>query len=124
MPTIVLHPKGKILSNWGQRTLDDLPVEEDVLTFMKNLRSFYMENHDLMCFGNIVKPLPYETDEVTYVNTLYCRSYTAQEVLSAAYELDGKKTQIFVNYNTEEKTIEVNGNNLTISALSVAKMEI
>lgn len=124
MPTIVLHPQGKILSHWGQRTLDDLPVEKDVLTFIKNLRAFYMENHGLMCFGNMVKPLPYKTGETTYLNSLYARSYTAQEVLTAAYELDGKKMQIFVNYNTEEKTIEVNGNSLKIGGLSVEKIEI
>ena len=121
MPTLVLSPKGCILSKWGQRDIEDIPVEQDVLTFIKNLREFYMQNRESMCYGNMVKPLPYETGTVTYWNTEYGRSYTAEEVLSAAYELDGRKMQIFVNYNTEDKTIDFVGEKITIKALSVAK---
>ena len=124
MPTLVLHPTGKLLSKWGQRDLDDLPVEEDVLAFIKNLREFYMQNLDIMCFGNMIKPLPYKTAEVTYFNTEYGRSYTAQEVLTAAYALDESKIQIFVNYNKEDKTIEVRGKQITVDGLSVAKIEL
>lgn len=124
MPTLVLNPKGFIQSYWGQRDFTDIPVEEDVLTFVKNLRAFYMQNVDFMCFGNMVKPLAYETGTVTYRNDLYGRSYTAEEVVSAAYEFDGKKIQIFVNYNTESKTVVVNGERLTVEGLSVVKIEV
>ena len=123
MPTIVLHPKGKILSFWGQRDLADLPVEEDVITLIKNLRAFYAENKELMCFGNMVKPLPYKTGEITYACD-FGRSYTTEEVLSAAYSLDGVTMQIFVNFNKEDKTIEFQGETLTIKAFSVIKKEI
>ena len=119
MPTIVLNPKGFLQSYWGQRDFTDVPVEEDVLAFMKNLRDFYILNRDIMCFGNMVKPLAYETGTVTYRNDLYGRSYTAEEVLSTAYELDGKKMQIFVNYNTQDKKIIFGGKEIVIKALSV-----
>ncbi len=123
MPTLVLNPKGFIQSYWGQRDFTDIPVEEEVLTFVKNLREFYMQNLDFMCFGNMVKPLAYETGSVTYRNDLYARSYTAKEVVSTAYEFDGKKIQIFVNYNTGAKMVVVNGKRLTVEGLSVAKIE-
>ena len=123
MPTLVLSPKGCLQSYWGQRDLTEVPVEEDVLTFVKNLRDFYMQNRDIMCFGNMVKPLAYETETVTYRNSLYARSYVAEEVLSTAFELDGKRMQIFVNYNKEEKTIQCGGEQITIRGLSVCKRE-
>ena len=124
MPTMVLSPAGCLLSYWGQRDLVDIPVEEDVLAFVKNLREFYMANKEMMACGNMVKPLPYKTGGVTYRNDLYGRSYTAEEVLTAAYELDGKKMQIFVNYNKEEQTVECDGERIVIGALSVYKKEI
>ena len=124
MPTLVLSPKGCIQSYWGQRDLEDLPVEEDVLMFLKNLRDFYMENRDIMCFGNRVKTTRYTTGEITYRNDLYARSYTAEEVLTAAYELDGRKMQIFVNYNKEPKTIECGEKTITLDPFSVVKIEL
>ena len=123
MPTIVLNPKGKILSFWGQRDLSSLPVEEDVLAFMKNLRAFYMDNKELMCCGNMVKPLPYKTGEITFACD-YGRSYTTEEVLTAAYSLDGSTIQIFVNFNKEDKVIEFQGELHTVKAFSVLKKEI
>ena len=122
MPTVVLNPKGFIQSKWGQRDFSDSPVEEDVLSFLGNLRAFYMQNQEIMCFGNMVKRLPYETGLVTYLNREYGRAYEAEEVLSAAYELDGQRIQIFVNYNTQAKTVKFRGEELEIDALSVKKV--
>ena len=113
-----------VQSYWGQRDLTEVPVEEDVLTFIKNLRDFYMQNRDVMCFGNMVKPLPYETGTVTYCNTLYGRSYTTEEVLSTAFELDGKRVQIFVNFNKDEKTVQCAGKQFTVGGLSVIKYDL
>lgn len=123
MPTLILHPKGKLLSKWGQRDLDNLPVEEDVLAFIKNLREFYLENLAFLCYGNMVKPCPYETGEVTY-DCEYGRSYVAEEVLTSAFEYGGQKIQIFVNYHSEDKTISFMGEKITVKALSVCKRSI
>ena len=124
MPTIVLNPKGFMQSYWGQRDFTDVPVEADVLEFIKNLRQFYMENRDVMCYGNMIKPLSYSTGEVTYLNHVFGRSYTTEEVLSTAYELDGNKMQLFVNFNKEEKTVICQGEKITIPALSVYKKQL
>lgn len=124
MPTIVLNPKGFIQAYWGQRDFDDVPVEADVLEFMKNLRQFYMDNRDIMCYGNMIKPLAYETGKITYWNHLYGRSCTTEDVLSTAYELDGNKIQIFVNFNKETKTVVCQGELITIPALSVCKKQL
>ena len=121
MPTLVLNPKGFLQSYWGQRDFSDVPVEEDILAFVKNLRDFYMANKDIMCLGNMIKPLPYKTGEVTYHNHEYGRSYVAEEVLSTAYEYGGEKMQIFVNYNKDAKTVEWKGESITIDGFSVLK---
>ena len=123
MPTLVLNPKGFIQSYWGQRDFSKVPVEEDVLTFMKNLHDFYMENRDVMCYGNMIKPLAYTTGSILY-ECDYGRSYETEEVLSTAFALDGKKIQIFVNFNKEAKTVECNGEKITVEALSVYKKEL
>lgn len=124
MPTLVLSPKGFLQSKWGQRDFTDLPVEEDVLELIKNLREFYMDNREIMCFGNMIKPCAYTCGTVTYRNHEFARSYTDLEVLSTAYELDGEKIQIFVNYNKEAKTVDCGGEIITVPALSVIKKAI
>lgn len=124
MPTLVLSPKGVILSYWGQRDIEDIPNEESVLKFIKNLREFYLENINFLCYGNMVKPLPYKTCEYTYRNDFYGRSYTAEEVLTSAFEYDGKKIQLFINYNEDERTVEFGGKQIAIQGLSVLKVEI
>ena len=123
MPTLVLHPKGIILSKWGQTDTQSVPVEEEVLTFIKNLREFYLSNREIMCFGNMIKPLLYETGTVTYACE-YGRSYTAQEVLSTAYAFGDTKIQIFVNYNKEDKDIIFLGEKITVKAFSVFARKI
>lgn len=123
MPTLVLNPKGFIQSKWGQVDFTALPVEEDVLTFVKNLRTFYLENIDFTCYGNVIKPQPYKTGEITF-DCDYGRSYVAEEVLTAAFENDGQKIQIFVNYHTEDKTIEFMGEEIVVKALSACKRSI
>jgi hypothetical protein len=122
MPTIVLSPIGRIVSYWGQRDFSEnkLPEETDVLAFIKTLRDFYLENKEIMCKGNMVKPLPYTTGEIRYACE-YGRSYVAEEVLSNAFELDGEKMQIFVNHTKEDKQIEWKGMQLIVPALSVIK---
>ena len=124
MPTLVLSPAGCLLSAWGQRDLSEVPVEEDVLAFIKNLRKFYLENKEIMCLGNMIKPLAYKTDEVTYLNTACGRAYTTEQVVSTAYALDGEKMQIFVNFNKEDKTVEWQGETFTVGALSVLKKKL
>ena len=119
MPTMVLCPKGGILHNWGQRDLTDTVDEESLLIFLKNLRAFYMANRELMCYGNMVKPLAYETGEVVYRNELYGRTYTAEQVVSTAFAYGETRMQLFVNYNGEKKTVVWQGETIEIDAYSV-----
>ena len=124
MPTIVLSPRGVLLSYWGQRDLEDLPNEESVLTFIKNAREIYLSNLKFTCYGNMIKPLPYKTGEVSFRNDLYGRSYVTEDVLTSAYEYDGEKIQIFINFNEEDKIIEFRGEKITVKALSSIKLDI
>ena len=45
-------------------------------------------------------------------------------VLTSAYEFEGEKIQLFINFNEEDKTIEFRGEQVTVKALSVIKFEI
>lgn len=121
MPTMVLCPKGVILHYWGQRDLEDTVDEASLLEFLKTIRAFYMDNRDAMCFGNMVKPLPYETGTITYRNEQFARTYTVEEVVSSAFEWQGTRMQIFINYNTEEKEIVWQGERISLAPLSVVK---
>ncbi|MBQ7374226.1 MAG: hypothetical protein IJW64_06700 [Clostridia bacterium] len=123
MPTIVLNAKGFIQQKWGQRDFTEVPIEKDVLTFIKNMREFYIENKQFTCYGNMIKPLAYETGEVTF-DCEYGRKYTDKEVLSTAYEFGGEKIQIFANYNLTAKTVNVGGKEVEIQPLSVVKINI
>ena len=123
MPTLVLNPKGMLQSYWGQRDFSNLPVEEDILTLVKNLREFYMANKEIMCLGKMIKPIAFDTEEITY-ECDYGRAYKTKDVLSTAYELDGEKIQIFVNFEKQEKSIVFNGEEILIPALSVCKKAI
>lgn len=124
MPTLILHPQGFLMSHWGQRDVQDRPDKQNVYTFVKNIREFYMENADFMRYGNMIKPLPYKTEEIVFKNDYYARSYTADKVLSTAFEFGGQKIQIFANYNTQDQEIEFGGKTIVIKALSVVKESI
>ena len=124
MPTLVLSPKGMLMSYWGQRDFNNLPNEDDVLTLIKNLRDCYLENIKFTCYGNMIKPLPYRTETKTFADPLYGRTYDTEVVLTSAYEFEGEKIQLFINFNEEDKTIEFRGENITVKALSVIKFEI
>ena len=124
MPTLILHPQGFLISNWGQRNMEDRPDQEAVLKFVKNAREFYLQNLKFMCYGNMVKPLPYATENIIFKNDYYGRSYQVEKVLSTAYEFNGEKIQIFVNYSLQDEKVEFNGKTLTIKALSVIKENI
>ena len=112
------------MAYWGQRDFDNLPNEESVLKFIKNLREFYLENIKFTCYGNMIKPLPYKTNMITFRDPLYGRTYETEVVLTSAYEIDGKKIQLFINYNEEDKVVEFKGEQITVKALSVIKFEI
>lgn len=124
MLTLILHPQGFLISNWGQRNMEDRPEKDDVMTFVKNIREFYLQNADFMRYGNMIKPHPYKTEQVVFRNDYYARSYTAEKVLSTAFEFGGRKIQIFANYNANDEQIEVDGQTITIKSLSVEKIEI
>ena len=123
MPTVVLHPKGFLLSNWGQRDTDDLPCEKDVFTFIRNIKEFYTANNRIMCYGKMIKPLPYETGNLVFV-AKYGRTYETEEVLSTAYEFEGEKIQIFINFNGVDKEINFGGEKITVKAYEVIKRAI
>ena len=123
MPTIVLNPKGFIQQKWGQRDFSEVPVEKDVLAFIKNMRDFYLENKQFMCYGNMIKPLAYKTNKIVF-DCEYGRTYEDCEVLSTAYEFGGQKIQIFANYNLIAKTVEICGKEIEVQPLSIVKIKI
>lgn len=123
MLTFVLNPKGFIQSKWGQVDFSAIPNQEHVLTFASNLREFYIDNANILCNGNMIKPQPYTTGGNTFACE-YGRSYVAEEVLSTAFEYGKQRMQIFVNYNDVDKKITFMGEEITIGALSVYKRSI
>lgn len=122
-PTLILNPKGFLQAYWGQREMNDVPNEEEVLTLISNLKKFYDENVRFMCYGSMIKPLPYECGIKKY-NTRFGNIFEDLEVISSAYKYEEEKMQLFINYNKDKKSIKVNDKVIEIEGLSIIKIEL
>ncbi len=115
--TIVLTPFGKIMTNWGNHDFSVLPDKDRAVQFAANMQKFYKEKAGKFLYdGRMIKPLDVKCDIVEF--PMYGEKTTQfPAVFTSAWEKDGEKAQIFVNYNLEEVTVEVGGKKLTVAPL-------
>ena len=120
--TLVLTPTGELFTNWGNHDFTKLPDRALAYAFAKNMGRFQQTLGDLLICGRMIAPLAYECETEDFPAS---RGYvcTAKKVLSTAWELDGKRVQIFVNHTTEAVTVQVDGREILVPALDGVAME-
>ena len=103
MLTLILNENGDVSWNWGWRDLEDIPNQEDVLTFAANVNKWRRGiGKKYLHSGNMVKPYKVSCG----MNTLYGpkgHEFQIEKIHTSAWQAaDGSLGQILVNYNTEE----------------------
>lgn len=99
--TIVLTPDGRIMPNWGTKVFDCCPDKDKVLTLIKNLNKFYQSVAKPYLFnGRMIKGMTVCCNEASFGHNL-------PEILTSAWDAEGKRGQIFVNPFDEDKTCTV-----------------
>lgn len=104
MLTIVMTDAGNIAFAWnddGRKYYTDKKVAH---TFLRNLNAWRQKgakNH--LHMGKMVKAMPISCGLNSFL--MEKREFFVDEILTSAFEYEGKKLQFIVNYNTTEKTV-------------------
>ena len=123
--TLVLTPDGKLLNNWGSRNFDGGPDLSKVLRLVANLQKFQAEAGAYLSRGRMVKPLPYRCSGNVYrIDSPLERTYEAPDVFSTAWELDGKRVQIFVNHTEKPVEVAFAGETFLVDAMNAVMREV
>ncbi|MBO4326680.1 MAG: hypothetical protein J5950_05370 [Clostridia bacterium] len=121
--TVVLTPDGRVLDHWGGRDFSTLPDRDEVFAFVKNLTEFAKgEAHEYLCRGRRIKTP--ETDCPAHEYRTAARAVSIPDVFSAAYTLDGKSVQIFVNHTRNDVSVKAGGKDLVVPARQALSEQI
>ena len=116
--TVVLCPDGTLMQNWGTRDFEHAPDKEKALAFVGAMTKFYREEAKPFLYnGRMTRGLPVECGTAPFGHNL-------PEILSSAWEADGKRVQILVNAFDEEKTCWVGGKEMVLAPNSATMIEI
>lgn len=108
MLTLVLNENGDIAWNWGWRELDDIPNQDDIITFVKNANMWRQGiGKKYLHSGNMVKPYKVLCDN----NLIYApkgHEFVIEKIHTSAWETEsGQYGQFLINYNPEEVECEI-----------------
>lgn len=101
--TFVIDDNGKLHASW---CIDKLVDEQIPLRFAKTLIRLRNLSYigDFLHMGRMIKPLEYKCNFLEF-NELYDYKFSFPCVLTAAYEFNGERIQIFINYSLSKETI-------------------
>ena len=116
--TVVLCPDGTLMQNWGTRDFEHAPDKEKALAFVGEMTKFYREEAKPFLYnGRMIAGLPLECGVAPFGHNL-------PEILSSAWEADGKRVQILINAFDEEKTCWVGTKEMVLAPNSAKMIEI
>jgi len=116
--TVVLCPDGTLMQNWGTRDFEHAPDKEKALAFVGAMTKFYRDQAKPFLYnGRMTRGLPVECGVAPFGHNL-------PEILSSAWEADGRRVQILINAFDEEKTCKVGGREMILPANSAKMIEI
>ena len=126
--TLVMHPDGSIMTNWGTRDFEHAPDKKQVFTLIANLTRFYREEaKDYLYHGRMIPACPIACEQT--VTLPYKESIggdiTLPAILSTAWEADnGKRAQILINPECTDQSCTLNGKKINVPALDAVLIEI
>lgn len=102
MLTLILNENGEITWNWCWKILDDIPNQENVITFVRNANQWRRGiGKKYLHTGKMVKPYPVVCEK----NKIFGQNghvFFIEKIHTSAWESkDGEYGQFLINYNTE-----------------------
>lgn len=103
MLSITLDENGNIIWSWGWNDPTDIPDQEDVLLFIKNLNAWrYGIGKKYLHTGSMVKPYPVLCNKNVFYGPRG-HVFEIENIHTSAWETkDGNWGQFLINYNTED----------------------
>ena len=116
--TVVLCPDGTLMQNWGTRDFEHAPDKEKTLAFAAKMTKFYREKAKAFLYnGRMIEGLPVECGAAPFGSNL-------PEILSSAWEAEGKRVQILVNAFDKAITCKVGGKEITVPANDAVMLQL
>lgn len=102
--TLVINQDGKINTSW---CIDETVDEKIPLSFINSLLELRRNKNifPFMHLGKMMKPLSFNAKSLHF-NELYGYQFDFPSVLSSAYEYQGNKIQILVNYSLDDQPVK------------------
>lgn len=110
MLTIVLDNDGDIMHYWGSaRRGVEKPDQESTFRMLEECNAWRRAAKEYFSYGDMVKPKAYECDEFCEFTVVRRQNFTKKvpKVLANAFVYQGKRADIFVNYEKEAVTVRV-----------------
>lgn len=110
MLTIVLDNDGDIMHYWGSaRRGVEKPDQESTFRMLEECNAWRRAAKEYLSYGDMVKPKEYVCEEFCEFTVIRRENFTKKvpKVLSNAFVYQGKRADIFVNYEKEPVTVRV-----------------
>jgi hypothetical protein len=110
MLTIVLDNDGDIMHYWGSaRRGVAKPDQDSAFRMLAECNAWRRAAKEYLSYGDMIKPKQYECDEFCAFTVVRRQSFTKKvpKVLSNAFVHQGKRADIFVNYEKEPVKVRV-----------------
>lgn len=108
MLTAVIDDRGEIAYCWGGETFKEHTDKAAAVKILKNLNGWRQKGgKDFLHFGRMVKPTPVSCGKNAFVLEDGSKLYV-DELLTAAYEVNGRRAQFIVNYNARALKVRLN----------------
>lgn len=105
MLTIVLTDSGEVSYCWGNDCFKAYTDKEQAYQILRNLNGWRQgAGKEFLHLGKMVKPIPVFSGKNTFMGE-DGRKIVVDEVLTSAYEYDGKVMQFVVNYNSKPVSV-------------------
>lgn len=105
MFTVVLTEDGEVSYCWGNNCFTEYTDKKAAYQILNNLNAWRQAGgKNFLHLGKMVKPLPVFCGKNTFTGQ-WENPIVVDEVLTSAYEYDGKKMQFVVNYNSKPVTV-------------------
>ena len=115
--TLIISPKGTLMSHWGTHDRESAPNMEKALLFIKNMREFYdNQAKEYLCYGKMcvapeiecekIKIPQFRGQELSVLPRLLCSSWEAQKGKTAYIVVNPEDVPVSFRLGQENYTVE------------------